>query len=98
MSQPVVKPQFPVPPAQYEQRYLAEIVRAFSVFIEQIQNPGLQRATQITLTNLQSNDVGLENGALFQVDGTVKITQANLPHVAGSTSAGSVGDVTVTIS
>ena len=97
MSQQVVKPQFPVPPAQYEQRYLAEIVRAFSVFLEQIQNPGPARATQITLTALQSNDFGLENGALFQVNGTVKITQANTPHVVGSGSSGGVGGVTVTI-
>lgn len=97
MAQQVVKPQFPVPPREYDQRYLAEIVRAFSVFLEQIQNPGPQRATKITLTDLQNNDFGLENGALFQVNGTVKITQANLPHVVGSGSSGGVGGVTVTI-
>ena len=95
MAQQVVKPQFPVPPREYDQRYIAEIVRAFSVFLEQIQNPGPARATQITLTALQTNDFGLENGALFQVDGTVKITQANTPHVVGSSSSGDVGTVTV---
>ena len=96
-SRNVPLPYFPVPPAQYNPVYLAEIVRAFSVFLEQIQNPGPQRATKITLTDLQNNDFGLENGALFQVNGTVKITQANTPHVVGSGSSGGVGGVTVTI-
>tara|TARA_R100000329_G_scaffold1946_1_gene3187 strand:- start:522 stop:818 length:297 start_codon:yes stop_codon:yes gene_type:complete len=95
MAQPVVKPQFPVAPQEYDQRYLSELVRSFSVFVEQIQNPGPGRATQLTLTDLQSNDFELETGALFQVDGTVKITQANTPHVVGSGSTGSVGTVTV---
>jgi hypothetical protein len=49
----------------------------------------------MTLTNLQTNDQGLEPGALFQQDGFVKITQANTPHVGGIASTGEVGSVTV---
>jgi hypothetical protein len=68
------------------------------VYLDQQQNPGEGRNTFIVLTNLQNNDVGLETGALFEVDGFVKITKANVPHVAGNSSTGSVGSVTVTIS
>lgn len=98
MARRLVQPQFPIPPREYDQRYLAEIVRAFSLFLEQTQNPGEERATTITLTALPTSDFGLETGALFQQDGFVKIALANAPNVVGSSSSGGVGTVTVTIS
>jgi len=64
--------------------------------MEQQQNPGEERATRITLTDLPTDDAGLENGALFQQDGFVKITLIDKPHVRGSGATGAVGTVTVT--
>jgi len=64
--------------------------------MEQQQNPGEERATKLTLTDLQTDDSGLENGALFQQDGFVKIALLNKPHVRGSSATGAVGTVTVT--
>jgi hypothetical protein len=90
-------PYFPVPPAEYSQQYFSEIIRAFSVYSQQVQNPGDARNTTLTLTNLQSmTDQGLEAGALFEVDGVVKITRSFNPHVGGVVGSGSVGTVTVT--
>lgn len=97
MSRNLVRPYFPVPPQGYDQGYFAEIIRSFSVYLEQQQNPGEGRNTFIVLTDLQNNDYGLETGALFEVDGFVKITKANTPHVVGSSGTGGVGSVTVTI-
>jgi hypothetical protein len=71
------------------------MVQSFSFLLEQLQNPGDARHTTLTLTDLQTNDQGLEPGALFQQDGFVKITQANTPHVGGIASTGEVGSVTV---
>lgn len=88
-------PYFPIPPGQYNPAYFAEIIRAFSVYLAQQQNPGEGRNTFIVLTALQDNDQGLETGALFQQGGFVKITQANTPHVGGTSATGSVGTVTV---
>ena len=48
-------PYFPVPPAQYNQQYFSEIIRAFSVYTQQAANPGPMRATQITLTTSNTN-------------------------------------------
>ena len=48
-------PYFPIPPSQYDQRYLTEVVRAFSVFAQQSLNPGPLRATEITLTEDTGN-------------------------------------------
>ena len=37
---PINVPYFPRPPAEYSQRYMAEITRAFSVYTTQMQGPG----------------------------------------------------------
>ena len=96
-SRKVTLPQFPVAPATYDPMYMAEVVRAFSVFLQQMQNPGDMRGPTLTLTNLQYHDQSLETGALFEHGGYVKITQANIPHPAGTSGTGQVGSVSVTI-
>jgi hypothetical protein len=95
MSRNLVKPFFPVPPGQYNQAYFAEIVRSFSVYLDQIQNPGEGRNTFTVFTNLQTDDVGLEVGAVFNHGGYLKVTEPNTPHVRGSGATGQVGTVTV---
>ncbi len=95
MSRNLILPFFAVPPAQYDQQYFANLTRSFAVYMEQQQNPGEERATRLTLTDLQTDDSGLETGALFQQGGFVKVTLGNTPHVRGSTGTGGVGTVTV---
>src|SRR6056297_2740950 len=97
MSRNLALPFFPSAPAEYNQRFMQEIVRAMSVYMQNMQNPGEGRNTNLTLTDLQNNDQGLEPGALFQQDGFVKITQPNTPHVGGLSTTGAVGSVTVSI-
>ena len=94
-SRNLVKPFFPVPPTEYSASYMAELVRSFTVYLNQMQNPGEGRATFMVLTALQDTDQGLETGALFQQDGFVKITQANTPHVGGLSGITATGTVTV---
>jgi hypothetical protein len=95
MSRNLARPYFGIPPVQYQQQYFSEVIRSFSVFLEQSQNPGEGRNTTIVLTNLQEDDYQLEIGTLFQQDGFVKITRQGAPHVRGSTATGAVGSVTV---
>ena len=97
MTRGVVRPQFPVAPPQYNSTYMAEVVRAFSVFLNQVQNPGDLRATNLVLTDLPSSDSGLEVGAVFNFGGYLKISASTTPHPAGLSVSGSVGSVTVTI-
>ena len=74
------------------------MVRAFSLFVNQQRNPGEERATRITLTNLPSgHDTNIELGALFEVDGVVKISKRNIPHCTGNSATSGLGLVTVTI-
>lgn len=95
MSRNLILPFFAVPPAQYDQSYFANLTRSFATYMEQQQNPGLERATNITLTDLNTTDYGLEPGTLFQQDGFVKVALANKPHVGGVAAGGAVGTVTV---
>ena len=96
MSRGLVQPFFPNPPKEYQDAYMAEVVRAFSVFLSQVNNAGPWLATDLVLTNLQTNDQGLEIGALFNQEGTLKIVIANSPHLSGLSATGGVGSVSVT--
>ena len=88
-------PYFPLPPQEYNQPYFAEVVRAISFYFEQNANPGEGRNTFTVFTNLQTNDIGLEPGAIFNHGGDVKITQLNSSHPSGVSATASVGSVTV---
>ena len=53
-------PFFPVPPPQYTQQYMAEVVRAFSVFATQITNPAIAKPIliEIPASSLSGDEVG----------------------------------------
>lgn len=58
-------PYFPLPPQAYEQRYFSEIVRAFSVYLTQSQNPGTAVFNTLNLLNLplhESNAAAVTGG------------------------------------
>ena len=96
MSRSLNIPYFASPPDQYQREYFSDLARAFALFAQQMNTPGPWRATGITLTDLQSgNDVGLEVGAVFEVDGFLKVSRANVASVAGASGTASVGSVTV---
>jgi len=97
MARNLVRPFFPVPPAHYQQAYLAEVVRSFSGYLEQMQNPGEGRNTFTVFTALQTDDYNLEPGAVFQQDGFLKVALPNKPHVRGVSGTGQVGSVSVTV-
>lgn len=95
MTRSVVRPQLPLPPVEYNQGYMAEIVRQFSVLIQQIQNPGDGRFTTIVVTDMPDNDVGLEQGSLYKHGGYVMISELSRSAVSGSSMTVTAGSVTV---
>lgn len=98
MSRSLVRPQFPIAPEVYSQRYMSEVVRQFSLLIQQLQNPGDARHTVITLTNLPTDDVGLEQGSVYNHNGFLKISELDTSSVRGSGLTVTIGTVTVGIS
>ncbi len=65
MSRNLVRPFFPIPPQEYDQMYFDEVIRSFAVYLDQMQNPGEGRHTTLVLTELPSNDSGLEEGSIL---------------------------------
>lgn len=52
-------PYFPTPPGDYNRQYMAQLVRAFAVFAQQVSNPGPIFATTLTLNpNGEKLDAG----------------------------------------
>jgi hypothetical protein len=96
MDYRVVFPTFARPPEDYDQRYFQDLTRALESLVVAIRSAGEGRQTTIVLTNLQSNDSGLELGTIFEVDGVLRISKKNRPYVAGLAATGYVGSVTVT--
>ena len=98
MSRGLVQPLFPNAPTEYDAQYMAEVVRAFSVFLQQVNNPGPWQASALTLPDLHTDNYNLPIGGIFQYGDELRITVANKPYLRGSQASGGVGSVTVTIS
>lgn len=99
-------PRLPTPQGQIDNIYMTDLVRALETFIGLVENPGGSRATDLTLTALQSgNDVGLEAGALWvsnclntNNDGYVRISLLNVSACSGISATSGLGTVTVAVS
>lgn len=96
MSRNLNLPFFPIPPDAYDQGYFAEVIRSYSIYLQNMQNAGEGRNTFTVFTDLQTDDSGLEVGAVFNHGGYLKVAEAHTPHARGSSGTGAVGTVTVT--
>jgi hypothetical protein len=63
-------PFFPTPPGEYNRQYMAQLVRAFSVFVQQSNNPGDAIFTTLKLTALPeyANNAAAIAGGLIAGD------------------------------
>lgn len=63
-------PFFPTPPGEYNRQYMAQLVRAFSVFVQQANNPGDAIFTTLRLTALPiyANNAAAVAGGLIAGD------------------------------
>jgi hypothetical protein len=67
---PVSVPFFPIPPLNYDQRYFNEVIRSFSVFVAQQNNPGVGVFETINLLNLPTyaDNAAAKTGGLSDGD------------------------------
>ena len=63
-------PFFPTPPGEYNRQYMAQLVRAFAVFVQQANNPGDAIFTTLKLTALPiyANNAAAIAGGLIAGD------------------------------
>ena len=88
-------PLFGRPPAEYDPRWASDLQRTFGQFVDAVLNPGEARATTIVLTDLPTDDVGLEAGTLYKQGNVVYVSTLDIVAAAGSEATMSDGDVTV---
>jgi|TARA_R110000744_G_scaffold145685_1_gene258355 hypothetical protein len=70
MAQPTIIPFFASAPADYDRAYIAQITRAFSIYAQQMQNPGPIRGDALNLTGLSiyANNAAAITGGLIVND------------------------------
>lgn len=95
MDRRVTFPIFGNAPLQYDRVFLDDMSRKLNQLITILRNPGEGRQTILVLTDMPTNDSGLEPGTLFQVDGVVRVSLPNRPYLAGVSASGYVGTVSV---
>jgi hypothetical protein len=63
-------PFFPTPPENYNRQYMAQLIRAFAVFVQQANNPGDAIFTTLRLTALPvyANNAAAISGGLVAGD------------------------------
>jgi hypothetical protein len=63
-------PFFPTPPGEYNRQYMAQVIRAFSVFVQQVNNPGDAIFTTLRLTAIPvyANNAAAAAGGLIAGD------------------------------
>ena len=94
----VATPLFPqVPPAEYSPTFFSDLIRSFSLFVEQVNNPGEGRNTTMVVTAMPSSEYGLEPFSLWHRDGDVRIALASMPQPDGASMTAVSGEVTVAI-
>jgi hypothetical protein len=76
MVQNIYLPYFPVAPQQYSAGYMNEVVRSFSVYLEQLKNPGPLLATTLTL-NPSGQVIGSGELSYNGTDDTLNLTHLN---------------------
>lgn len=91
-------PIFPAPPAEYDQRYLQDVIRSLDAMVRIIKSPGEGRQTTLVLTDLPTSDVGLEYGSLYLDGNQLRVAMPSTPFVGGVSATGSVGTVTIRLS
>ena len=97
MDRRLIFPQFEKPSENYDKRYFDNMVNMLNVLMVALRNPGEGRQSTMVLTNLPTNDSGLEPGAIFQVNGALYVSVPYRAFASGLSATGSVGSVTVTI-
>lgn len=84
MSRFNAKPQFPIAPREYSQQYTSEVVRQFSLYVQQVSNPGDAEFTTLRLTELPTHDSGFEEGTIYSHETFLRVSVPFIAAIKGS--------------
>jgi hypothetical protein len=69
----VPSPVLPLPPLEYDVQYMNTLIRLLNYFIQQQDNPGQIRGSDLHLSGLPTTATGLVSGDVWNNAGTLKI-------------------------
>lgn len=92
----LVPPRLPTSPPEYSPVFMADLIKALELFIQQERTAGEQRGTKIVLTAMPTSDTALEPGTLYRIGNDVKISLLDMAVPDPVTAAAELGSVSVT--
>lgn len=69
----IPSPVLPLPPLEYDTRYMDNLIRLLNFYIVQQDNPGRIRGSDLNLSALPTSATGLAPGDVWNDTGTLKI-------------------------
>jgi len=101
MDRRLLPPTFSNAPAEYNQRYMEDVIRSLNDLVTVLRSPGLGRNTTTTFTNLSDAQAGLESGTVWDENGVARVAGTGPDallgtHVYGQISRTTSGTVTIT--
>jgi len=91
-------PVLPLPPAEYDRRYMESLVRAIEIHFLQGAEPGDMRAAKMAATQLPATGGALRVGDIFEDGGILKIVRSGDAFSGTTVGTTAVGTVTISIS
>ena len=88
----------PLPPAEYDRRYMEALVRAIEIHFLQSAEPGDVRAAKMAATQLPTTGGALRDGDIFDDGGILKIIRSGDSYSGTVVGTTAVGTVTISIS
>jgi hypothetical protein len=88
----------PLPPAEYDRRYMESLVRAIEIHFLQSAEPGDVRAAKMAATQLPTTGGALRDGDIFDDGGILKIIRSGDVFSGTTVGTTAVGTVTISIS
>jgi hypothetical protein len=91
-------PVLPLPPREYKQWYMDQLVKLINMHNEDVKNPGNIVGADLLLLQLPSSGVGLSPGSVFSGPmGQLFIVREPDQYVSGVSATGYVGSVTTNV-
>jgi len=91
-------PALPVPPKEYDQNFMSQLVRALGNYFNLLDSKTPHEIDSIIFSNLPTNGAGLINGSVYSDDGVLKIVLAQNSYAASLKATTSINNVSVTTS
>ena len=88
----------PLPPDQYDRRYLSQLVRSLEMVLKHLAGPDVGYFTGLTLSDLPVTGQGLEFGQVFSDGGFLRMVRQGEAFPGPLYATASLGTVTVSIS